>query len=81
MFGCVIPRASRGDGKREIASYRMFFLKVASSMKRLTTEWVATADEDHLLVVELGCSPKLTFCNLIWFHRFEAILWTQALEL
>ena len=81
MFGCVIPRASRGDGKRENASYRMFFPKVAFSMKRLTTEWIATADEDYLVVVELGCSPKLTCCNLICCHCFEAILWTQALEL
>ena len=36
-------------------------------MKRLTTEWIATADEDHLLVVELGCSPKLMSCDLIFF--------------
>jgi hypothetical protein len=63
----VISRASRGDWKREIAYYRMFFPKLASFMKRLTTEWIATADEDHLLVVELGCSPKLMSCDLIFF--------------
>jgi HEPN domain-containing protein len=41
-------------------------------MKRLTTEWIAKAEEDHLVAVELGLSLKLTPYNAICFHCQQA---------
>ena len=41
-------------------------------MKRLTTEWIAKAEEDHLAAIELASSLKLTPYNVICFHCQQA---------